>query len=160
MTVDTRAYVTVARLDISAGWLEGQLNHATCCRRCLGKPSASCIRRQYHRQVHLGAGHITCMRCICVPRAPNAMSWRGRGIAMEPGAERQSSSMVVANGHLITTQFEGVVIVRLENPLGVENGLVELSPEVHAPIGLYIATTLVRDHREVPARVLNAALCD
>jgi hypothetical protein len=31
----------------------------------------------------------------------------------------------------------------LENPLGIENGLVEPSPEAHVPKGNYIARTLV-----------------
>jgi hypothetical protein len=45
-------------------------------------------------------------------------------------------------------------------PLGVENCLIEPSPEVHVPEGLYIARTLVRDQQEVPMRVLNTTLHD
>jgi hypothetical protein len=42
------------------------------------------IRRQYHKRVHLEFGHPASIRCICGPRAPNAASFRGRGIALEP----------------------------------------------------------------------------
>jgi hypothetical protein len=49
---------------------------------------------------------------------------------------------------------EGVVMARLESPLGVENGLVEPNLEAHPPEGLSIALTLVRDCLEVPVRVL------
>jgi hypothetical protein len=38
----------------------------------------------------------------------------------------------------------------------VENGLLEPSPEVHPPEGLYIVRTLVRDRQEILVRVLNA----
>jgi hypothetical protein len=38
----------------------------------------------------------------------------------------------------------------------VENGLAEPSTVAHPPEGRYIARTLVRVHREVPVRVLNA----
>jgi hypothetical protein len=45
-------------------------------------------------------------------------------------------------------------MARLESTFGVENGLVEQSPEAHLPEVLYIVRTVVRDHREVPVRVL------
>jgi hypothetical protein len=47
----------------------------------------------------------------------------------------------------------------LENPLRVESGLVDLSPEAHQPEGLHIARTLIRQRWELPMRVLNAT-CD
>jgi hypothetical protein len=47
-------------------------------------------------------------------------------------------------------------MARLESPLGVENGLVEPSPQAHPPEGIYIARTFVQDCREVPVKVLNA----
>jgi hypothetical protein len=47
-------------------------------------------------------------------------------------------------------------MARLESPLGVESDLVEQSPKAHPPEGIYIARTLVWDHREVPLRALNA----
>jgi hypothetical protein len=45
-------------------------------------------------------------------------------------------------------------------PLGVENGLIEPSLEAHAPEGLYIASTLIRDCQEVTVMVLNATHCE
>jgi hypothetical protein len=60
-----------------------------------------------------------------------------------PGAEPQPSRLVVAKYQVIPAQCEGVVMAGLETPLGVESGLVELSPEADAPKGLYIARTLI-----------------
>jgi hypothetical protein len=51
-------------------------------------------------------------------------------------------------------------VARLESPLGINNGLVEPSPEAHPPEGLNVARTLVRDRRVVPVRVLNATRRD
>jgi hypothetical protein len=48
---------------------------------------------------------------------------------------------------------------RLDSHLRVENGLVELSPNPHEPERIFIARTLVQDHREVLVRVLNATRC-
>jgi hypothetical protein len=48
-------------------------------------------------------------------------------------------------------------MARLESPLGVENGLVEVSPEAYGPEELYMARTLVRNRRLIPVRVLNAS---
>jgi hypothetical protein len=47
-------------------------------------------------------------------------------------------------------------MARLENSVGVENGLVEPSPQAHPPEGIYIASTLVQGRQEVLVRVLNA----
>jgi hypothetical protein len=53
-------------------------------------------------------------------------------------------------------------MARLESPLGVENGLVEQSPQAHPPEGnySYITRTLVKDWQKLPVRVLNATYCD
>jgi hypothetical protein len=72
-----------------------------------------------------------------------------------PGAGPRPSSVVVASDQVIPAQCKGVVVDRLETPLGVENGLVKPSWEAHAPKGLYITTTLVRDSREVTSRALT-----
>jgi hypothetical protein len=61
------------------------------------------------------------------------------------------SSLVVADDKVIPAQYEGVVMAQLENPLGVENCLVELSPEAHAPEGLHS-----QHSQEVPVRILNS----
>jgi hypothetical protein len=74
--------------------------------------------------------------------------------------EPQPSSLVVAKDQVIPAQCEGVVMARLESPLGVENGLVDPNLEAHSPEGLYIAWTLVRDYLEVPVRVLNVTRCN
>jgi hypothetical protein len=68
--------------------------------------------------------------------------------------------LVVANDQVIPAQCEEVVMARLQSPLGVENWLVEPSPEAHPPKGLYMARTLVRDRPEVPVRVVNATRRD
>jgi hypothetical protein len=76
------------------------------------------------------------IQCICGFRLQNAAPWRGRGIAVEPMAGSLSSSLVVASDMMILAQCKGVVMAQLESPLGVENGLVRLSPEAHASEGL------------------------
>jgi hypothetical protein len=73
-----------------------------------------------------------------------------------PGAGPRPSSQVVADDHEIPSQCEGIIMTTMGNPLGVENGLVEPSPQVHPPEGIYIARTLVADRQEVPVRVLSA----
>jgi hypothetical protein len=77
-----------------------------------------------------------------------------------PVAGPRPSSLVVAKDHIITAQCEGTVMARMENPLRVENGLVEPNPQAHPPAGIYVARTLVQDRQEVPVRVLNATLQD
>jgi hypothetical protein len=64
--------------------------------------------------------------------------------------------MVVTKDQVIPARCEGIIIARLESPLGVENGLVEPSPQANPPEGIYIARTLFKDRQEVPFRVLNA----
>jgi hypothetical protein len=62
-----------------------------------------------------------------------------------PRAGPRPSSLVVANDHVIPAQSEGIVMARMQNPLEVENRLVEPSPQAHPPEGMYIAKTLVQD---------------
>jgi hypothetical protein len=50
-----------------------------------------------------------------------------------------------------------MVMAQLENPIGVENGLIEPSLEAHLLKGLNTAKTVVWARWEVPVRVLNAA---
>jgi hypothetical protein len=73
-----------------------------------------------------------------------------------PGAGPRPSSLIVAEDNVIPAQCKGIVMARMEKPLGVENGLVETSPQAHPPEGIYVARTLVQDRQEVPVRVLNA----
>jgi hypothetical protein len=72
------------------------------------------------------------------------------------GTGPRPSSLVVAKDHVIPAQCEGIVMDRIKNPLGVENGLVEPSLQAHPPEGIYVARALVQDHQVVPVRVLNA----
>jgi hypothetical protein len=67
-----------------------------------------------------------------------------------PGEGPRSSSLVVAKDHVIPAQCEGIVMARMENTLGVENGLVQPSQQALPPDGIYIARTLVQGLQEVP----------
>jgi hypothetical protein len=64
---------------------------------------------------------------------------------VEPGEGPRLSSLVVAKYQIIPAQCEGIVMARLESPLGVESGLVDPSPQARPPQGIYIAKTLVKD---------------
>jgi hypothetical protein len=55
---------------------------------------------------------------------------------MEPMTGPQPSSLVVASDQVILAQCKGAMMARLENPLGMENGLVRPSLEAHTPEGL------------------------
>jgi hypothetical protein len=63
-----------------------------------------------------------------------------------PGVGFHPSSLLVAKDHVIPAQCEGIVMARMENPLGIENGLV---PSLQVPPleGIYIARTLVQDRQ-------------
>jgi hypothetical protein len=65
------------------------------------------------------------------------------------------SNLVVAEDQVILARCEGIVMAKLESPLGIENGLVESSPQARPHDGIYVARTLTRDSREVPVRVMN-----
>jgi hypothetical protein len=73
-----------------------------------------------------------------------------------PSAEPHPSSLVLTKDQVIPVRWEEITIARFESLLGVENGLVEPSPQAHPPDGIYIARTLVPNHQEVPVKVLNA----
>jgi hypothetical protein len=73
-----------------------------------------------------------------------------------PGAGPRASSLLVVKDHVKQAQCEGIVMARFENLFGVENGLVEPSPQAHLPEGIYIAIILVQDRQKVRVRVLNA----
>jgi hypothetical protein len=164
VTVDTGAYVTVARPDIAAGYPERQPNQRYTLQTVSGEAPPN-LKFSWHwpwgganwkfgvfvaiiTNAFIVAGHPARIWCICEPKEPNAASGRGRGIAMDP----LPSSLVVANDQVIPAQCEGVVMAWLESPLRVENCLVVPRPEAHLPEGLYMSRTLVRDCREVPVR--------
>jgi hypothetical protein len=77
-----------------------------------------------------------------------------------PGSGPRPSSLVVPKDHVIPAQCEKIVMARMENLLGVENGLVEPNPQGHPPEGIYVARNLVQDRQEVPVRVLNSTRRD
>jgi hypothetical protein len=69
---------------------------------------------------------------------------------MEPRGGSPPSSLVVAKNQ-VRRDIDG----QIGELLGVENGLVEQSPQAHPPEGIYIARTFVQDRRQVPVRALN-----
>jgi hypothetical protein len=90
------------------------------------------IHHWYHKWVHPGAGHPVCIWWICQTRAPNIVSCRGRGIAMEPYGK--TSAFQLGSGQwsrdTYTVQGSG------EPFFSVENGLIEPNLDAHAPKGL------------------------
>jgi hypothetical protein len=73
-----------------------------------------------------------------------------------PGEGPRLSSLEVTKDNVIPAQCEGLVMARMQNPLGVENDLVEPSPQVHPPEGIYIARTLVLDRSRIMALFSHA----
>jgi hypothetical protein len=61
---------------------------------------------------------------------------------MESWGGARPFSLVAANDKVIPAQFEEVLMARLVNPLGVENGLVEPCLEAYPSEKLFIARTL------------------
>jgi hypothetical protein len=74
------------------------------------------------------------------------MEHGGGATSYRPGSGQGSSN---------TCTVRGIVMARLQRPPGVENGLIQPSPQAHPPEGTYTARTLVQE-RQVPLRVLNA----
>jgi hypothetical protein len=66
------------------------------------------------------------------------------------GMRPRPSNMVAAKDQVVPARSEGIVMAKLESPLGVENGLVESSPKARPPDGIYVARTLVRDSGKYP----------
>jgi hypothetical protein len=63
-----------------------------------------------------------------------------------PRTELWLFCVVVADNHVIPVLCEGVM-VQLDSPLRVENGVIELSPETHTPEGLYMGRPWSRTGR-------------
>jgi hypothetical protein len=173
VTVDTGAYVTVARPDIAAGWSEREPNPGFMLQTVSGESLP--ILKEVLLTLTLGHGPLKMWLFIAnitdefilgldILHAYDASVDIGRQklrLAEEeaslwsPGAGPRPSSLVVAKDHVIPAQCEGIVMARMESSLGVENGLVEPNPQDHPPEGIYIARTLVKDRQEVPVRILN-----
>jgi hypothetical protein len=75
------------------------------------------------------------------------MEARGKALVFQAGSGQWSGDTCTIRGHANGSIGE---------PLGVENGLVEPSLEVHAAEGLYITRTMVSDRREVTVKDLYA----
>jgi hypothetical protein len=174
VTEDTGVYVTVARTDIAVGWPERQPNQRFSLQMIFGEAlpllkdflTVTLGRRPLKMWVSIVDMTNELILGLDILRAYDASVDIGRQtlrLAEEevslwsPGAGPHPSSLVVATDQVIPAQCEGIVMARLESPLGVENGLVEPSPQAPPPEGTYIAWTMVQDRQEVPVRVLNAA---
>jgi hypothetical protein len=170
----TGSYVTIARPDIAAGWPETQPHPGFTLQTVSGEslpilkevlPTLTLGLRPLKMWVFVANIINELILGLDILRAYDASVDIGRQtlrLADEevslwsPGAGPRPSSLVVANDHVIPSQCEEIVMARMENPLGVEYGLVEPSLQAHPPEGIYIARTLVQDRQEVPVRVLNA----
>jgi hypothetical protein len=172
--VDTGAYVMIARPDIAAGWPERQPHPGFTLQTVSGESLP--ILKEVLLTLTLGrcplkmwvfVANITdeLILGLDILRSNDASVDIGRQtlrladkevLLWSPGAGLRPSSPVVADDHVIPAQYQGIVMARMENPLGVENCLVELSPQAHPHEGIYIARTLVQDRQEVLVRVLNA----
>jgi hypothetical protein len=162
VTVDTGAYIKVARPDITAGWLERQPHPGFTLQTVSG--ASLPILKEVLLTLTLGRRPLKMWMFVAnitdelilgldILRAYDASVDIGRQtlrLADEevslwnPGAGPCPSSLVVAEDHIIPTQCKGIVMARMENPLGVENGLVETSLQAHPPEGNYIARTVKR----------------
>jgi hypothetical protein len=147
VTVDTRANVTVARPDIAAGWPERQPNQRFRLQTASGE--ALPILKEVFLTLTLGRRPLKIWVFVAnitnefilgldILRAYNASVDIGRHtlrLAEEevslwsPGAGPRPSSLVVAKDQVIPALCEGIVMARLQSHLGVENGLVEPSPQ-------------------------------
>jgi hypothetical protein len=173
VTVHTRAYVTVARPDIAARWPKRQPNPSFTLQTV--SQVALPILKEVFLTLNLGrrplkiwvsvAGitneltlglDILCAYDVSVDIGRPTLHLAEEEVLLwSPGVGPQASSLVVVKDQVIPAQCEGIVMARLESPLGVENDLVETNPQAHPPKGIYIARTLVQDCREVPVTVLN-----
>jgi hypothetical protein len=129
MTVNSWAYVTVARPDIATGWPERQPNQRYMLQTVSGEvlpilKEVSLPLNQGRRPVKILVfiTNITnefilgldILRAYDASRAPKAAS---RYEA--PGGGSRPSSLVVAKDKVIPAQCEGILMARLESPLGV-----------------------------------------
>jgi hypothetical protein len=137
VTVDTGAYVTVARPDIAAGWPERQLNQRFTLQTVSGE--ALPILKEVFLTLTLGRRPLKIWVFVAdisnefilglgILRAYDASMDIGRQtlrLAEEevslwsPGAGPRPSSLIVEEDQVIPAQCEGTVMARLESPFGV-----------------------------------------
>ncbi|XP_023716570.1 uncharacterized protein LOC111869344 [Cryptotermes secundus] len=173
VTVDTGAYVTVVRRDIAAGSPEKQPNPDFTQQTVSG--GFLPVLKEVLLTLIMGRQPITMWVFVAnitdelilglhILRAYDASVDIGRQtqrLAEEelslwsPGAGPRPSSLVDAKDNVNPAQSEGIVMAKMENHLGVENGLVEPSPQAQPTEGIYVVRTLVQDCQEVPVRVMN-----
>jgi hypothetical protein len=165
VTVDTRAYVTVVRPDIAAGWPERQLNQCfklqTVSEEVL--PILKEVFLTLNLTLTLTLGQrplkilvfvasitnefILGLDILCAYDASVDLGHQTLSLAEEevslwsPGAGPHPFSLVVVKDQVIPAKCEGILMARLESPLGVESDLVEQSPKAHPPEGIYSART-------------------
>jgi hypothetical protein len=178
VTIDTGANVTVARPDIAAGWPERQTKKSYTLQTVSGEAldviKEVCLTLTLGRRplkIWVFVADITneFILGLDILRAYDASVDIGRQTlrladeevsVWSPGAGPRSSSLIVEEDQIIPAQCEGTVMARLERPIGVENGLVERSPQDRSIEGIYICRTLVKNCARVPVRVLNATYRD
>jgi hypothetical protein len=173
VTIDTGANITVTRPDIAAGWPERQTKKHFTLQTVSGE--ALPIIKEVFLTLTLGRRplkiwvfvaditneFILGLDILCAYDATVDIGCQTLRLAEEvslwsPGARPRPSKLTVEKDQVIPAQCERTFMARLESPLGVENGLVEPSPQAHPPERIYIARTLVKEHQNVPMRVLNA----
>jgi hypothetical protein len=130
VTVDTGAYVTVARLDIAAGWHESNQTQVSCCRVCgeslpiLKEVVLTLTLGHRPLRMWLFVADITDelilgQDILCAYDASVDIGRQTLRLAEEevslwiPGEGPRPSSLVVAKDHVIPTQCEGIVMARM-----------------------------------------------
>jgi hypothetical protein len=100
------------------------------------------IRHHYHKQIFL---------LLDIQRSYDASLNLGHQTMhfADEDVTLWSPGLVVTNGHVIPAQCAGVVMDRPESPLGVESGLIEQSPEAHAPETAKRYQDATRRHRKL-----------
>jgi hypothetical protein len=161
VTVNTRVYVTAARPDIAARWPERQPNQcftpqaiSRVALPILKEVFLTLTMEQHPLKIWIFVANITNefilgLDILCAYDASVYLGHQRLYLAEEevspwnPWAGPWPSSLVVAKHQVMPAQCEGIVMAGLESPFGVENGLVEPSPQAHPLEATYITETLV-----------------
>jgi hypothetical protein len=172
VTLDTGAYVTVARTAIAAIWPEREENPGFTLHTVSGEFLP--ILKQFMISLNLGRRPLR-MRDFMENITDKLILGLDKLRAYEasvdvglqklrldeeelslcsPGAGPCPSSLVVAKENVIRSQREGEMMARMEITPGVENGLVEPNPQAHQPEGIQITRTVIQDRQEIPVRIV------
>jgi hypothetical protein len=145
--VDTGAYVTVARPDIAAGWPKRQPNPGFTLQTVSGESLP--ILKEVLLTLNLGRRPLRMWVFVAnitneFILGLNILSAYGASVDLgrqtlllaeeevslwSPEAGHRPSCLVVAKDQVIPAKCEGILMGRLERPLGVESDLVEQSPK-------------------------------